>query len=163
MQTAKDRRQRGTPGDFLINNQERQFSKERTKRQMNNLFDCKIEDYAEDRGTPSDNAYLAAKRTNRPVLEVDSVTSKNQFWKQDWADQRNTYFRKIRKCGHCCESAKHEQTWDVDMGKWVKSKHWDIRRIRRTCSARCHIDSQGRPRARTPANSKEQFVYCSML
>ena len=107
---------------------------------MKNLFDCvKIADYAEDRRIPSDkawkrerwnSAYLAAKRTNRPVgSRTGPIKEINIFNKEG--------------CGHCCECAKLEQPWDVDLGKWVKSKHWDIRRLRRACSARCHIDSQG--------------------
>ena len=55
--------------------------------------------------------------------------SKKQFWKalptlrrsrkQNWANQRNTYVRQRRTLGHWCESAKHEQLWDVGLGKLV--------------------------------------------
>ena len=47
MQTARDQRQRETCGHFRINKQQRQLSKERTKRQSKNIFDCKIADHAE--------------------------------------------------------------------------------------------------------------------
>ena len=131
MQTAKDRWQRETSGDVRINNQEMQLSKERTKRQTKNLFDCKncrSRRNPQDRGIPSDKVYKRqrwkAQQTLRRSGQDDqcwrwTITSKNQSRKQGSADQRNKYFQERRKLGHWCESAKHEQPWDVDLGKWV--------------------------------------------
>ena len=44
-----------------------------------------------------------------------------------------------------------------------KSKQRDVGRLEATCSTRCHIDSQGKPRAPAAPNTRKQFVYCSML
>ena len=172
MHTARDRQQRETSCYFRINKQERQLSKERTKRQTKNFIDCGTLQIRRAscgswssfkqglRETALDcSAYLVENLTDQPVLTVDN------FRGSRIVPIKDTYFQQRRKRRHCWESAKHKQTRDIDLGKCAhrrssklssdnsnqdchfdrKSKHRDVRRFRETCSTECHIDSQGTP------------------
>ena len=81
------------------------------------VSNCRLRRNPEDRWIHSDkackkralecSANVAEKRTNRPVLKVDG--------------SRTGPIKEIKEgSGHWCECAKHEQPWDVDLGKWVK-------------------------------------------
>ena len=91
------------------------------------VLNCRLRRNPEDRWIPSDRPArnsAGIQQTLRRSGQADqcwwwTVTSKNQSRKQDWADQRNKDSQK-EGSGHCCECAKLEQPWDVDLGKWVK-------------------------------------------
>ena len=145
MQTAKDRRQRETSGYFPNQLTRRPVVERANEKDDEELYRlCKIADYAQilkiggssfKQGLQETalecSAQLVEKLTDQPVLKVDNYFEELCPGKQNWADQRSKYFQLRRKRRHWCESAKHEQPWDIDL---VQRVHGRSSKLSSDCS-----------------------------